>query len=335
MALSIASRRYLGNKASIAPWIVERTVHHLGHWPRSILDVFAGTGSVAWAFNRPDTHVLANDLLYSNYVCLEAWLGTKSWRRSDVERWIEELNHRRADDENYVSEAFGDRYWSRDVARRIGAVREAIETLPATPAERCVLLAALLYAADRVANTCGHYDAWRRRSEESRTGLELRVPDIDPAANVGNQVFCQDGNRLGAAVEAEVAYIDPPYNSRQYSDTYHVLENLARWEKPPLFGVARKMDRRELKSRYCTIEAEAAFSELVESLQTRLIVVSYNNMGTRGDPRSNARISDETIRRVLARRGPVVVEDRDFRAFTTGKRFLDGHQERLFICRTG
>ena len=34
----------------------------------------------------------------------------------------------------------------------------------------------------------------------------------------------------------DVIYIDPPYNSRQYCDAYHLLENVARWNKPEVFG---------------------------------------------------------------------------------------------------
>ena len=34
-------------------------------------------------------------------------------------------------------------------------------------------------------------------------------------------------------IKADLIYIAPPYNYRQYSDTYHLLENVARWEKPP------------------------------------------------------------------------------------------------------
>ena len=32
--------------------------------------------------------------------------------------------------------------------------------------------------------------------------------------------------------KADIAYIDPPYNSRQYEDAYHLLENVAEWKKP-------------------------------------------------------------------------------------------------------
>ena len=57
--------------------------------------------------------------------------------------------------------------------------------------------------------------------------------------------FCAE--IAATAAVADVFFMDPPYNSRQYSDAYHVLENVARWEKPDVKGVARKMDRGALK----------------------------------------------------------------------------------------
>lgn len=329
-SVSITSRRYLGNKASIAPWIVETVVEKLGRRPQSVADVFAGTGSVAAAFDHGQTRIHANDLLYSNYVCLYAWLRATDVRPRLVQAWLGELNALRASGDNYASEAFGGRYWSVETARRIGAIRESIDSLPTTHDERMVLLASLLYAADRIANTCGHYDAFRQRVDRHEE-LVLRLPESHGRA--ANRVTCVDANVLARSLSAEVVYLDPPYNSRQYSDTYHVLENIARWEKPPIFGVARKMDRSHLKSRYCTQQAEAAFADLVAHLDCHLLVVSYNNMGTKGDPRSNACMRDEAMLEALSARGPVEILLRDFRAFNAGKRPVEDLQERLFVCR--
>lgn len=44
-----------------------------------------------------------------------------------------------------------------------------------------------------------------------------------------------------------------PYNSRQYRDAYHLLENVARWEKPQVHGVARRWTQRG--KRHCTTRA--------------------------------------------------------------------------------
>ena len=73
-----------------------------------------------------------------------------------------------------------------------------------------------------------------------------------------------------------MVYIDPPYNSRQYSDTYHLLDNLASWNKPDVFGKAKKwIDH--IKSKYCSKDAWHEFQDLITKLNAKHIIVSYNN----------------------------------------------------------
>lgn len=129
-----------------------------------------------------------------------------------------------------------------------------------------------------------------------------------------------------------MVYIDPPYNSRQYCDAYHLLENLARWEKPAVTGVARKMDRSALKSDYCTNKAAAAFAALIERVNARYILLSYSNMAQKGDERSNAKISDADIMRILSAKGEVRMFMRDHKPFSAGKSDINEHEERLFLC---
>ena len=128
-------------------------------------------------------------------------------------------------------------------------------------------------------------------------------------------------------------YIDPPYNSRQYCDAYHLIENVARWQMPEVSGVARKPDRSALKSEYCTKQAEAAFGDLISHITAKYILLSYNNMANKGNGRSNAKISDEAIMRVLEAKGKVEVFSESYKAFTTGKSNIEGNEERLFLCK--
>ncbi|HDL5880946.1 TPA: DNA adenine methylase, partial [Mannheimia haemolytica] len=126
-------------------------------------------------------------------------------------------------------------------------------------------------------------------------------------------------------------YLDPPYNSRQYCDAYHLLENVARWEKPKVYGVARKMDRTSLKSDYCMIAATKAFEELIENADAKYILLSYNNMSDKGNDRSNAKISDEDIMKILSKKGKVIVFESDYKSFSTGKSDIQDNKERLFL----
>ena len=127
-------------------------------------------------------------------------------------------------------------------------------------------------------------------------------------------------------------YMHPPYNSRQYCDAYHLLENVAKWEKPDVFGVAKKMNRTSMKSRYCTKTAETAFKELIGAIDAKYILFSYNNMANKGNDRSNAKISDKTILDVLSKKGSVQVFEESYKAFSTGKSDIKNNAERLFLC---
>ncbi len=162
--------------------------------------------------------------------------------------------------------------------------------------------------------------------------LELSLPIAWQNNHPGNQCYNMDSNELAGNITADLVYIDPPYNSRQYCDAYHLLENVARWEKPKVYGVAKKMDRTALKSLYCTRRAAEAFEDLVTKLNCRYILLSYNNMAEKGNDRSNAKISDEDIHRILGKKGEVKVFSEEYKAFTTGKSDIEDNQERLFLC---
>ena len=184
---------------------------------------------------------------------------------------------------------------------------------------------------DKIANTVGHYDAYRKNVDfEKKLVLNVLLPG--ETINPNNICYNLDANKLIKSIKGDLLYLDPPYNSRQYCDAYHLLENVARWEKPEVFGVAKKMDRTALKSKYCTKSAAEAFDDLIKQLKCRYIVLSYNNMAKKGNDRSNARISDDDIFRILCAKGKVKVFSEEYKAFTTGKSDIEDNQERLFLC---
>ena len=235
-----------------------------------------------------------------------------------------------------MTDNFADTYFSRSDCSKIGYIRDDIEKEynlgKINSRERALLITSLLYAMDKIANTCGHYDAYRKGVIFDKQ-LELSVP-IPEAQNSLNNVCCNvDANELVKHIEADLVYIDPPYNSRQYCDAYHLIENVARWEKPKVTGVARKMDRTLLKSDYCTQNAALAFEDLIENINAKYILLSYNNMAEKGNQRSNAKISDEDIFRILGKKGEVTVFSESYKAFSTGKSNITDNQERLFLCK--
>ena len=329
----INNRRYLGNKYKLLPFITG-VVNDECPDITSIADIFAGTGAVSSAFT--DKVIITNDLMYSNYICNYAWFGAEEYDPQIIIDCVVRYNALTDLENNYMTDNFADTYFSRDDCAKIGYIREDIEVLyrkgDINTRERAILITSLLYAMDKIANTCGHYDAYRKGVEFDKS-LELYVPMANRQNNPNNQCFNMDSNELVKNIEADLAYIDPPYNSRQYCDAYHLLENVARWEKPEVFGVARKMDRSTMKSKYCTQSATEAFEQLIGDIKAKYILLSYNNMAEKGNDRSNAKISDQDIMRILEKKGKVKVFSESYKAFTTGKSDIDDNQERLFLCR--
>lgn len=330
--IRINNRRYLGNKYKLLSFITRIAEEECSNI-NTVADIFAGTGAVASAFT--DKKLITNDIMYSNYICHVAWFGSESYSEEKIIDLIAEYNTVCVEQDNYMSDNFADTYFSREDCRKIGFVRQDIEDRfhagEVNGRERALVITSLLYAMDKIANTCGHYDAYRQGVEFERH-LELAVPQPEADLNENNICYNTDTNELAARIEADLVYIDPPYNSRQYCDAYHLLENVARWNRPEVFGVARKMDRAALKSDYCTKKAAAAFESLIDSIHAKYIVLSYNNMAEKGNDRSNAKISDDDIMRILQKKGTVKVFSEDYKAFSTGKSDIKENQERLFLC---
>ncbi len=329
----INNRRYLGNKYKLLPFITE-VIEKKCENVNTVADIFAGTGAVASAFT--DRKIITNDIMYSNYICHVAWFSSEDYSENKIIDLIVYYNNKVVEQDNYMSENFADTYFSLEDCRKIGFIRQDIEDRykkgEINTRERALLVTSLLYAMDKIANTCGHYDAYRKGAEFEKH-LELYAPQPDENLNENNVCYNMDTNELVPNIEADLVYIDPPYNSRQYCDAYHLLENVARWEKPEVFGVARKMDRTSLKSDYCTKKATVAFEELIDSIHAKYIMLSYNNMAEKGNDRSNAKISDDDIMRILQKKGEVQVYTEDYKAFSTGKSDIKDNQERLFLCK--
>ena len=329
-SFNIQNRRYLGNKFKLLKAIKELVKKKCGNYS-SFIDLFSGTGVVANSFNSNKVKIITNDLLYSNYVIAKSFFEIK---KSPVVllKKIESLNSIKTDKANYFSRHFGSKYFTKDNAIKIGAIREKIEKISTNANEKFVLITSLIYAADKVANTVGHYDAYRENLD-TRGKLELQVPNMDYSKNKNNKAYCMDSNILANEIKGDVVYIDPPYNSRQYSDTYHLLDNLALWRKPEVFGKAKKMDRSHIKSKYCGKDAVLEFQDLITKLNTKHIIVSYNNTENTKHGRSNAKISFNQIKNILMKKGKTEINQIDFKAFTTGKSKTDNHKEILFYCR--
>lgn len=329
---SIANRRYLGSKSKLLDQIEFVITNCLGRAPKVLMDPFSGSGVVAARFAELGSQVIASDLLKHNTDAIETFLNHKSFSQSEAEFHIIEMS-KLGPLEGYVSKVFGDKYFSKQNAMKIDAAREYIASNIENEPVAKAAMTSLIYAADKVAQTVGHYDAFFAKAKIDKP-LAFRLP-IPVGSGAEHLVLTMDANEVVKNHSSEVLYLDPPYNSRQYGDAYHVLENISRWDKPEVFGVAQKMDRTAIKSRYSTRSAITAFRELIQAADTRLIVLSYSNTGSSRDPRSNNVLMDEDIVEALSVKGKLTIHNIDFKEFSVGKTSSRDHQERLFVCEVG
>lgn len=239
---------------------------------------------------------------------------------------------------NYFSINFGGKFFSKDDAKVIGHIRELIENEKNNFNEReyAILIASLLYSADRSANTCGHYDAYiKKQNIRSSFKFELINPVIKGQNDSRNiHISRCDANKLAKLINVDVVYLDPPYSSRQYSRFYHVLENLTKWEKPELFGTAMK-PAEENMSEYCKSKALDAFKDLIYSLNCKYIIVSYNNTYDSKSNSSKNKMTLEDIKSTLSNKGLTKVISKKHKAFNAGTTEFKDHKEYLFITKVG
>ncbi len=332
----INNRRFLGSKYKLLDFINDVVDENCKN-VNSVVDLFAGTGVVGSFYLKKGKEVYFNDYLKSNVYSYEAFFKPQQIDIKKLESIIEKYNTIEVEEDNYFSKNFGNTYFSLNDCKKIGCIREDInkkfEKEIINEREKYILITSLIYSMDRVANTVGHYDAYRKINN-IQDNFYMYLLNIDENGKKKAHISNMDANDYIKTIRADLVYIDPPYNSRQYCDAYHLLENVAEWKKPEVYGVAKKMNRNHLKSKYCTNKAVQAFEDLISNCDSRYILVSYNNTGDKSNSRSNAKISDLQIKEILEKKGKVKVFEQSYNNFTTGKSQSIDHKERLFLCET-
>jgi adenine-specific DNA-methyltransferase len=177
-------------------------------------------------------------------------------------------------------------------------VRDRIAALSLEPELEAIALVSLMEAADRVDSTAGlqmaYMKSWAARALKP---LELRMPDLLPGAGRATRA---DAVELAPEIEADLVYLDPPYNQHSYLGNYHCWESLVLWDKPETYGVANKrIDVRTRKSAFNSRPGIGpALQSVIETVKAPNLVVSFNDEGY---------LSREQLTDMLSARGEVRV----------------------------
>jgi adenine-specific DNA-methyltransferase len=332
---SIGNRRFVGSKQKLVNWITKAiNTYCKGD---SFFEVFAGTSIISSMFAAQMKYLVINDTLLANSVIYEAFYSKGKKSKKKLNDYKEQFNHisRKKISRGWFTKNYGGKYFGIKDCSVIETIRNLLvnEKPKITKKEYNILLASLIYSMDRIANTVGHFDAYIQKTPvDNQFSFELIQPlDLQ---NTKVEIYCRDANNLAKKIKTDIAYIDPPYNSRQYCQFYHIYETFVKWDNPEIFGIALKR-KGETLSDYCKTRAPVVFGNLIEKLQCNYLVISYNNTYHSKSASSRNKIQLNEITNILSKYGKVKTISKSYKAFNTGKTDLPNHKELLFILKKG
>jgi adenine-specific DNA-methyltransferase len=313
--------RYIGNKTKLLGFI-RRVLRARGIRGGVAVDPFCGTASVARDLKRLGFGVMAGDIMEYAFVLAKAYVETT--HQPDVRSFMRVLNRLPATPSFFAENFSAQRmYFTPANGARIDAMRAQLHEWRAaaaiSDAAYYTLLAALIEASDRVANTTGVYAAYVKSWQPNAVRpLELRVRRIIK----GNGCHAQRADALSfvSGIEPfELLYLDPPYNSRQYAGYYHIPELLAQgWfeSEPPLRGKTGLLPDRDKRTDWSRRnKCEDALEALLASARCKHIVMSYNAEGI---------IPESTIERLFKQYGSTATYHKYSRRYRRYRSDADG-----------
>lgn len=331
--------RYLGNKTKLL-YFIENVINKYNIDGEVFADLFAGTCSVGDYF-KDRYKIIANDYLASSSIICKAKLKNECKPKFDkfyskyemspfewfnTKQYIAQENYFIYN--NYTP--IGDRmYFTEDNAKMIDGIRLDIEELFKNDTiddnEYSYLISSLLESALKVSNTSGTYQAffkfWEQRAQKV---LRLEPLEINEVSIVGeNLIYNKNTNNLVREISGDIAYIDPPYTTTQYINSYHMLETVTKYDYPEIFGKTGRRTNREFSGYSNKTKAIEEFEDLFRQLQFKHILVSYSNQSIVD--------IDELVElaRKFAVNGAVNVEYAEYREYATNNQSYKGNGKKL------
>lgn len=302
--------KYLGSKRTLLPVIGEV----VGCFPEatSALDLFSGTSRVGHSLKARGLKVSANDLNAYAHCLATCYIEADAEDYgNDISDLLSELNSLPGSP-GYFTETFcrKSRFFTPENGARIDAIRERIAKWKLDWEIEAVLLTSLLEAADRVDSTTGVQMAYLKDyAPRALNPLELKMPRlIERAVHGKGKSYMLDALDAARTLDADIAYVDPPYNQHSYLGNYHVWESLVLWDKPDVYGIAcKRVDVRDRASRFNSKRLfKEAMREIIEALRSPILIVSFSDEGYL--PRIE-------LEEMLRTRGEVVVIANDYKRY--------------------
>lgn len=336
---------YLGNKRALLGPItdaVQTVKRRLGRSKISASDLFTGTGVVARSLKQHCDRLVVNDLEAYARVTAACYLSN----RGDVDTSAIADAVRHVDDRatrdpepGLITELYSPRddedvqpgervFYTRRNAVYLDTARRAIDDLPAEL--RPFVLAPLLAQASVHVNTSGVFKGFYKDPATGRgkfggaagNALSRILRDIGLEPPVLSRFECAaeihqgDANAVARDLPAvDLAYLDPPYNQHPYGSNYFMLNLLVDSQRPAdisrVSGIPRAWNRSDYNRR---AQALPAFRDLLENLNAKFVLVSFNSEGY---------ISHDDMTALLKSHGRVTTVETTYNAFRGSRNLRD------------
>ena len=295
---------YIGSKFKLKEWIFDEISKRTDSTYTHFSDLFSGSCVMTLEALNRGYKVASNDLeAYSHIIAS----GLRCPYTSELEQIINNLDTEKIQIEGFITNTYspkgGRMFFTEENAIKIDTVRLLIEKLKDTVSsdEYNFLLASLLTSADTVKNTSVVYAAFLKNFKKTALRTMVLSPLHTRGTKADLETFIGDATKFDTPTD--IAYIDPPYNSRQYGANYFVLNQIITPKESR--GVTGVADYN--KSSFCSKrEVAASFANLVQNVNARVFVISYS---------SESLLTKEEMVEILSKQGRCDVVEREHKKF--------------------
>ena len=303
--MSLKKLNYIGSKHSLLNFLNETIEQNIETKDKTFVDVFSGTASVGFNFRQKNLKVISNDLEYYSYII--AYASIKSNYSDNLEKLIKKLNNEKPI-MGLLTKNFGNQnrmYFTPENAQKIDAIRNKIENLNLSLNDYYFLLGSLLVSADQYANVPAIYGSFLKQYKSKALETFKLEPIHQIKDNNENEVFNKECLEL-VLDNADIIYLDPPYNERQYGKNYHVLNYIAKNEELEIYGKTGLIKNTQLSDWCSRKKAPIILDNFLQKCIGKTVFMSYNNEGI---------ISHDKIKEIFEKYGKVKLVEKEYKRF--------------------
>lgn len=268
--------KYIGNKNNLIQWIIYILSNEKIYLKNKIiLDGFLGTGAFSKVAIKEGAkkvygcEILKSMCFYSTYNVLG--INEKSFAKIR-ESFLDKKINNGYFFKNFSTESKRN-FFSNENAKKIDSMLESWNNFDEVEKGLAIDM------VDKVSNTAGTYGAflkiWRSmalKNIEDYNSINISWNNKKShfkALNISIDKFNK---------EVDIAYFDPPYNSRQYGSYYHILERIVdrNTNINSKSGVLKSDSNSEFSKK--ATHKDKIFS-LIDNVKSKVVIISYNNEG--------------------------------------------------------